>query len=139
MTAWEDMTSDIRQVSDIARAENPNVPLIAFGHSMGSALTQSHVQNHGDLLAGAILCGTMGSFPGVDDAHYDAVIVDLRRQATGAKRTLPARSSGSCCRTSTPRSSTFASPTGSEWQSSDPDEVRLFQRTRSAESPSRTA
>src|SRR4029453_19264691 len=64
-TAWEDMTADIRQLSDIALSEYPNTSLIAFGHSMGSALTQSHIQNHGDLLAGAILCGTMGAIPGL--------------------------------------------------------------------------
>jgi alpha-beta hydrolase superfamily lysophospholipase len=57
-TAWEDMTADIKQLSDIIRTEQSNLPLVAFGHSMGSALTQSHVQNHGDVLAGAILCGT---------------------------------------------------------------------------------
>jgi alpha-beta hydrolase superfamily lysophospholipase len=59
-TAWEDMTADIKQLSDIARTDYPTLPLIAFGHSMGSALTQSHIQNHGDLLAAAILCATMG-------------------------------------------------------------------------------
>src|ERR1700736_737112 len=67
-TAWEDMTADIKQLADIARTDYPTQALIAFGHSMGSALTQSHIQNHGNLLAGAILCGTMGAMPGLDDA-----------------------------------------------------------------------
>lgn len=62
------MTADIKQLSDIARTEYSTHSLIVFGHSMGSALTQSHIQNHGDLLAGAILCGTMGAIPGLDDA-----------------------------------------------------------------------
>lgn len=61
--AWQHMTADIKQLSDIARTENPTLSLIAFGHSMGSALTQAHIENHGDLLAGAILCGTMGALP----------------------------------------------------------------------------
>ena len=52
ITAWHDMTADIKQLADIARAEHRDLPLIAFGHSMGSALTQSHIENHGDLLAG---------------------------------------------------------------------------------------
>ena len=46
------MTADIKQLADIARAEHRDLPLIAFEHSMGSALTQSHIENHGDLLAG---------------------------------------------------------------------------------------
>ena len=66
---WQHMTSDIKQLSDIARAENPALPLIAFGQSMGSALTQSHIENHGDLLAGAILAGTMGALPGLDNGQ----------------------------------------------------------------------
>jgi alpha-beta hydrolase superfamily lysophospholipase len=64
-------------------------PLIAFGHSMGSALTQSHLQNHGDLLAGAILCGTMGSMPGFDDAGYETVIATLHAMSTGAGARAP--------------------------------------------------
>ena len=61
------MTADIKQLADIIRTEYSNLPLIAFGHSMGSALTLSHIENHGDLLKGAILCGTLGAIPGLDD------------------------------------------------------------------------
>jgi alpha-beta hydrolase superfamily lysophospholipase len=35
ITAWHDMTADIKQLADIARTEHPDLPLIAFGHSMG--------------------------------------------------------------------------------------------------------
>jgi len=69
LTAWQDMTADIKQLAEIALAEYPALPLVAFGHSMGSALTQSQIQNHGDLLAGAILCGTMGAMLGLDEAQ----------------------------------------------------------------------
>ena len=71
------MTADIKQLADIARDENPGLPLLAFGDSMGSALTQAHIENHGDLLAGAILCGTLGAIPGVDDDDYPGVIAQL--------------------------------------------------------------
>jgi alpha-beta hydrolase superfamily lysophospholipase len=33
------MTADINRLAEIARTECPDLPLIAFGHSMGSALT----------------------------------------------------------------------------------------------------
>jgi alpha-beta hydrolase superfamily lysophospholipase len=57
------MTADIKQLADLARDENPGLPLFAFGHSMGSALTQAHIENHSDLLAGAILRGTLSAVP----------------------------------------------------------------------------
>jgi alpha-beta hydrolase superfamily lysophospholipase len=43
------MTADLKQLADIIRAERAGLPLIAFSHSMGSALTQAHIENHGDL------------------------------------------------------------------------------------------
>jgi alpha-beta hydrolase superfamily lysophospholipase len=91
LTAWEDMTADIKQLAEIARSEYPALSLIAFGHSMGSALTQSHIQNHGHLLAGAILCGTMGAIPGLDEAQYQSVIQELQPLATGFVVHLPPR------------------------------------------------
>ena len=67
INAWADMTTDLKQLAHIIRSQHDGLPLIAFGHSMGSGLTQSHIQNHGDLLAGAILCGSFGALPGVDE------------------------------------------------------------------------
>src|SRR3974390_3504495 len=37
---WADTTADMRQILDIIQAENPALPRFAFGHSLGSALTQ---------------------------------------------------------------------------------------------------
>ena len=96
LTAWHDMTADIKQLSDIAKTEYPDLSLIAFGHNMGSALTQSHIENHGDLLAGAILCGTMGAMPGINEAQYDNVIGQLHTVATAPRPSNPARSSAAC-------------------------------------------
>ena len=103
-TACHDMTADIKQLADIARDENPGLPLLAFGHSMGSALTQAHIENHGDLLAGAILCGTLGAIPGVDDDDYPGVIAQLQRWQPVLTPKHPASSSVACWRNSTPRS-----------------------------------
>jgi alpha-beta hydrolase superfamily lysophospholipase len=127
-TAWEDMTADIKQLADIARTEHPSLPLIAFGHSMGSALTQSHIENHGDLLAGAILCGTMGALPGLDEDRYDSVIAQLHTLATGPDAAQPSQLFASLLvGFNAPFIAGIPNPTGSEWQTSDPDEIRLFQ------------
>ncbi len=128
VSAWSDMTADIRQLAEIAHTEYPELPLIAFGHSMGSALTQCHIQNHGDLLTGAILCGTMGALPGVDDDAAPALIDQLRILATGPDAAAPSEFFGSLIAgLNAPFIANVAEPTGSEWQTSDPDEMRLFQ------------
>lgn len=128
LTAWDDMTADIRQLSDIARTEHSSTPLIAFGHSMGSALTQSHIQNHGDLLAGAILCGTMGAMPGLDEAQYERAIQELHVLATGADARMPCQVLGKMLAGfNAPFVKNVPNPTGSEWQTSDAEEIRLFQ------------
>jgi len=93
-TAWDDMTADIKQLADLARDENPRLPLIAFGHSMGSALTQSHIENHSDLLAGAILCGTLGAVPGADEDDYPGVIAQLQALRAGPWRLIQDIQSG---------------------------------------------
>jgi hypothetical protein len=54
---------------DIVEIENPNLPRFAFGHSLGSALTQGHIQNWGSMFKGAILCGTFGAFPGMTNSQ----------------------------------------------------------------------
>lgn len=128
VTAWDDMAADIKQLADIAQAENPGLPLIAFGHSMGSALTQSHVENHGDLLAGAVLCGTLGAVPGLAEESYQQVIGQLETLATGPDAMAPSQFFGSTlAEFNAPFVAAGATPTGSEWQTCDPEEIRIFQ------------
>lgn len=127
-TAWEDMIADIKHLSDIIRTEYGSLPLIAFGHSMGSALTQSHLENHGDLLAGAILCGTLGALPGLDEDGYDSLIQQLHTLAASPDATQPSQFFGSLLvGFNAPFIAGVPHPTGSEWQTSDPEEIRLFQ------------
>jgi alpha-beta hydrolase superfamily lysophospholipase len=95
---------------------------------MGSALTQSHIQYHGDLLAGAILCGTMGAMPGLDDDQYATVIEQLHTVATGPEASAPSQLFGELLvGFNAPFVAGVAHPTGSEWQTCDPNEIALFQ------------
>jgi alpha-beta hydrolase superfamily lysophospholipase len=124
---WDDMTADLRQLAEIARTENPGLPLIAFGHSMGSALTQAHIEKHSDQLAGAILCGTLGAIPGLDDDQYPSVIQQLHALATGPDAAVPSTFFGSLLTNfNAPFIANVAHPTGCEWQTSDPEEIRKF-------------
>lgn len=54
------MLEDIKEVNDIIRKENKNVPIILFGHSMGSFLSQRYLEEYGETIDGLILSGTNG-------------------------------------------------------------------------------
>ncbi|MFW2270598.1 alpha/beta fold hydrolase [Burkholderia orbicola] len=127
LNAWAIMTSDIRQLAEIARTEHPDLRLIAFGHSMGSALTQYHIQHNGDLLAGAILCGTMGAVPGIAEAEVASTLQRLHGLATGPDAQAPSPVFGELiAHLNAPFAQGIQAPTGCEWQTGDPDEIRRF-------------
>ena len=60
------LVEDMKQLTDIARQEYPNVPVFLFGHSMGSFLARKYTAKYGHLLDGVIYCGTSGPNPAVD-------------------------------------------------------------------------
>ncbi|WP_323119382.1 alpha/beta hydrolase [Burkholderia alba] len=123
LTCWADMTSDIAQLSRLAKSEYADLPLVAFGHSMGSALTQSHIQNHGDLLAAAVLCGTLGALPEVDDAEVTA----LESVAHSADGDLPSELFGKVLHSlNAPFVQDGQPVTGCEWMATDPAEIQRF-------------
>jgi len=55
---WDELVRDIGRVSDAARADFPDLPLILLGHSMGSFAAQQYVLDHSEELAGLVLTGT---------------------------------------------------------------------------------
>ncbi|NMP38495.1 MAG: alpha/beta hydrolase [Clostridiales bacterium] len=61
---WRNFILDAHQLTDIARKELPDKPVIFFGHSMGSFVARSYVKDYGNELAGAVFCGTSGANPG---------------------------------------------------------------------------
>ena len=57
---WDCMVNDLKELSDLARADIGEVPLVLFGHSMGSFMAQLYIQRHGSELAGVVLSGSSG-------------------------------------------------------------------------------
>jgi len=55
--------SDMTLLAQRARAENPGLPLIMMGHSMGAIFTQAWLPEHSDLVDAVVLSGTTGSGP----------------------------------------------------------------------------
>ena len=57
---WDAIVDDMHVLTERIRAEHPDVPVVLFGHSMGSFLAQEYFQRWGDKLAGLVLSGTSG-------------------------------------------------------------------------------
>ena len=51
---------DMAVLSRRARAENPDLPLILMGHSMGAMFSQAYILDHSDLIDALVLSGTAG-------------------------------------------------------------------------------
>jgi alpha-beta hydrolase superfamily lysophospholipase len=54
---------DMAVLSRRARVENPGLPLILMGHSMGAMFSQAYVLAHSDLIDALVLSGTAGPGP----------------------------------------------------------------------------
>lgn len=57
---WNLCIDDLHRHTEIIRELYPDLPIILFGHSMGSMMAQEYIIRHGDQLQGAILSGTSG-------------------------------------------------------------------------------
>lgn len=58
---WNGMVRDLDRLTVLVSERHPGIPLVLFGHSMGSVLAQRFAQLHGGRLAGLILSGTFGA------------------------------------------------------------------------------
>jgi alpha-beta hydrolase superfamily lysophospholipase len=115
---WNGMVRDLQRLAQRVRAELPGIPLIVFGHSMGSVLAQRFAQLYGGELAGMILSGSFGSAPniGAGIAAAQAVrVVRGDRAPSPLQRSMFAGFNKA-----------FPQRTGFEWLSRDDDEVRKY-------------
>ena len=88
---WAGLVGDLGELSEVARREHPDLPLVILGHSMGSFALQQYLLDHSDDLDAAVLSGTTA---------IDIVAPEHRRRprrSTSARSTRrssrPARSS----------------------------------------------
>lgn len=61
---WNLVIEDFRDIIEDVHKEHPRLPIILFGHSMGSLLSRRYIQLYGDSVHGVILSGTSGD-PGL--------------------------------------------------------------------------
>ena len=55
---WDALVDDIGQFVGMAHEAHPNVPIILFGHSMGSSAVQQYIMDRSDTIDGLILSGS---------------------------------------------------------------------------------
>lgn len=58
---WEKITLDLKEMVDIAKKENPGLPVFLLGHSMGSLVVRTFLIRFSEEIQGVILSGTAGS------------------------------------------------------------------------------
>ncbi len=73
---------DVKAMNDILRKEYPALPLILFGHSMGSFIARLYAVKYPDSIDGLIIHGTGGKNPA---AGAGKAIVSLLRAFKGAR------------------------------------------------------
>jgi alpha-beta hydrolase superfamily lysophospholipase len=111
----EGVFDDLRAVIGRGKQEHPNVPVVLFGHSMGSVITQGFVETHGDEVDAYVLSGTMGAAPGAADF------------AAAVREAVDAGMGDEPLDTLSSFNADFEPPrTAFDWLSRDPDEVDRY-------------
>jgi len=64
---WEAIVQDQHALTERIKSDHPGLPVVLFGHSMGSMIAQTYLQRWGADLKAAVLSGSMGGAP-LDEA-----------------------------------------------------------------------
>lgn len=71
---WDAFVEDERTLTEIIKKDYPELPLIFYGHSMGSFIAREYIARYGSdkRIKGAVICGTSGKNPASGIAIYIA-------------------------------------------------------------------
>ena len=117
---WDAIVGDLIALADTI--SDDDLPLVLFGHSMGSLLAQRVIQRAGDRFAGVVLSGTSGTLDGA--AELEAILLGVE-EAEGADRPS-ALFAAMFAGFNEPFAAGTTDPTGFEWLSRDADEVARY-------------
>ena len=117
---WTAIVRDAHELTERIEADHPGLPIVLFGHSMGSMIAQAYIQEWGDDLAGVVLSGTTGGL-GLDADTLAAVVaIGEGDAADQPSEVFAAMFAGF----NEPFADTGS--TGFEWLSRDAAEVQLY-------------
>jgi alpha-beta hydrolase superfamily lysophospholipase len=117
---WAKCVGDLWAFNRLIAAEQPGVPIVFLGHSMGSFLGQSFVAEHADALAGAVYSGSNGAPPIATAGRYIARFERLRLGKRGKSKLLNQVLFGDFNKPFAPARTAF------DWLSRDPAEVDAY-------------
>ncbi len=62
---WDSFVEDERSLTELIKSEYPDIPIVFFGHSMGSFIAREYIRRYGndERIKAAIFCGTSGKNP----------------------------------------------------------------------------
>lgn len=83
---WNGLVEDVRKVTQLVQREYPGLPVVLFGHSMGSLAVRACVRRRDEGYAGLVVCGSPSLNSGVGAAKvlgkaFAAVAGDRHRPA----------------------------------------------------------
>ncbi len=118
---WRKCVGDLWIFNRLIAAEQPGAPIVLFGHSMGSFLSQSFVAEHSDALAGIVYSGSNGAPPPLATAgRFIARAERLRMGRRGKSRLLNQMMFGDFNKPFRP------ARTEVDWLSRDPAEIDAY-------------
>ena len=117
---WSAIIDDVHLLTQHITHELPGLPVVLFGHSMGSMIAQAYVQRWGGELGALVLSGTAGGL-GLDDATLSMVVALGEGDGADQPSEVFAAMFGGF-------NEPFTAPnaTGFEWLSRDVDEVAAY-------------
>ncbi len=81
---WNTLVEDEKQLTELIKSEYPDIPVIFFGHSMGSFIAREYIRRYGkdESIKAAVFCGSSGKNPA---SAIAIVLADTIAKAKGSK------------------------------------------------------
>jgi alpha-beta hydrolase superfamily lysophospholipase len=115
--AWNHFLGDVRELTSLIRRENPGLPVVLFGHSMGSFIAQDYMARYGTTVDAVVLCATSGVLK--DGDQLVALTEKIAREDPSGPSKLFTDIFASF-------NQPFTGRPGFEWLSRDPAEVQKY-------------
>ncbi len=122
---WMRCVRDLQELAEALRFEHPGLPLVLFGHSMGSMLSQQFLPLHGAALDGVILSGSPG-FGSALSTWVSHTIARFERWRHGERADSELLQNLLFGKANEAFEQPGVETTGFEWLSRDADQVRKY-------------